>query len=66
VQRDRTGLIVPPRDAAALAQALAALMADAGLRRRMGEAGLAYAQAHFSVDEMLDKMEAVFRSVIRG
>jgi glycosyltransferase involved in cell wall biosynthesis len=66
VQRDRTGLIVPPRDAAALAQALGALMADAGLRRRMGESGLAYAQAHFGVEEMLDKMEVVFRSVIRG
>jgi glycosyltransferase involved in cell wall biosynthesis len=66
VQRERTGLIVPPRDAAALAQALAALMADTELRRRMGEAGLAHARAHFGVEEMLDKMEAVFRSVIRG
>jgi hypothetical protein len=30
----------------------------------MGEAGRAYAQAHFGVDAMLDGMEAVFRKAI--
>lgn len=63
VQRDRTGLIVPARDAAALAEALGRLMRDEALRRSMGEAGRAYAQAHFGVDAMLDGMEAVFRKV---
>ena len=66
VQAGRTGLLVPPRDAAALADALAALMADDGRRRAMGEAGHAYALAHFGIDAMLDKMEAVFREAIRG
>ena len=66
VQRDRTGLIVPAKDAAALANALAALMIDGPLRRKMGQAGLAYARAHFGLAQMLDRMEAVFRSVIRG
>jgi len=66
VQRERTGLLVPPRDAAALADALAALMADEARRRAMGEAGRAYAQAHFGIEAMLDKMETVFREAIRG
>jgi glycosyltransferase involved in cell wall biosynthesis len=66
VQRGRTGLLVPPRDAAALAEALASLMGDAVGRRAFGEAGHAYAQAHFGVDMMLDKMEAVFRGAIHG
>ena len=66
VQRDRTGLIVPPRDARALADALARLMGDAQLRTAMGEAGQAYARAHFGIDAMLDAMEAVFRKVIAG
>jgi glycosyltransferase involved in cell wall biosynthesis len=66
VQRDRTGLLVPPRDAAALADALARLMADAPLRRGMGTAGRAYAVENFGIDAMLDRMEAVFRSVRRG
>ena len=64
VQRDRTGLLVPPRDAAALAQALGRLMADEALRRAMGEAGRAYAQQNFGVDAMLDKMESVFAKVL--
>jgi glycosyltransferase involved in cell wall biosynthesis len=66
VQRDRTGLIVPPKDAGALADALSVLMADGEGRRRMGQAGLEYARVHFGVEQMLDKMEAVFRSVVRG
>lgn len=64
VQRGLTGLIVPQRNAPALAEALAALMDDAPRRRAMGEAGRAYAQAHFGIDAMLDGMEAVFRKAI--
>lgn len=66
LQRDRTGLIVPPKDATALAEALAALMANEPRRRAMGEAGYAYAQAHFAIDAMLDRMESVFRAAIDG
>lgn len=66
VQRDRTGLVVPPRNAHALADALAKLMGDPALRTAMGKAGYAYAQAHFGIDAMLDAMEAVFRKVIAG
>jgi glycosyltransferase involved in cell wall biosynthesis len=65
VQRDRTGLIVEPRNADALARALGTLMDNERLRRTMGEAGRAYAHAHFGIDAMLDKMEFVFRTVIR-
>jgi glycosyltransferase involved in cell wall biosynthesis len=67
VQRDRTGLIVPARDADALTQALGRLMREASMRRAMGDAGRAYAQAHFGVDAMLDAMEAVFtKAIARG
>ncbi len=65
VQRDRTGFIVPPRDAAALADALGLLMADPARRAAMGAAGREYALAHFGIDHMLDAMEAVFSRVIR-
>jgi glycosyltransferase involved in cell wall biosynthesis/peptidoglycan/xylan/chitin deacetylase (PgdA/CDA1 family) len=40
------GLVVPPADAAALAAALAQVLGDAGLRRRMGEAARATATRH--------------------
>jgi glycosyltransferase involved in cell wall biosynthesis len=58
-----TGLLVPPRDVAALARALSTLMQDAPMRERMGRAAHAYAQAHFGIDAMLDRMEAVFERV---
>jgi glycosyltransferase involved in cell wall biosynthesis len=58
-----TGLLVPPRDPAALAAALEQLMTDAALRARMGRAALAHARANFGVDRMLDAMETVFHRV---
>lgn len=60
VQHDETGYMVPPRDPAALAIALAKLMRNDALRRQMAAAGLAYARANFGLDAMLDKMEEIF------
>lgn len=57
----KTGLMVEPKNARALADALARLMGDAELRRVMGLAGLAHAQANFGIESMLDQMEGVFR-----
>ena len=60
VVADETGLIVPPRDADALAAALIRLMGDADLRSRLGSAGLVRAQQRFGSSHMLDRMEAIF------
>ena len=59
-----TGLIVPPRDVAALGAALAQLRDDAALRQRLGAAGYARAKRDFGLDRMLDRMEATFRAVL--
>ncbi len=61
-----TGLLVPPRDPAALAAALERLMTDAPLRARMGAAAHAHAQASFGIDRMLDGMEEVFAGVVEA
>ena len=47
-----TGLLVPSRDPAALAEAMVRLAADAGLRDRLAAAGRAHAVARFSVERM--------------
>ncbi len=60
VQHDKTGYMVPPRDPAALANALAKLMGNEALRSQMAAAGLVYARANFGLDVMLDKMEEIF------
>lgn len=66
VRDGETGILVAPKDVPALTAALSRLMADAGLRARMGAAAQTYAQANFGVDGMLDGMELVFERVVRG
>ena len=56
-----TGLLVPPSDAAALADALGRLAASPDLRQGMGEAGRARVEAHFSLRRMTDAVEALYR-----
>src|SRR5439155_15542064 len=57
-----TGLLVPPRDHHALAQAIVRLLKDGQLRERMGAAGLARVQRVFSAARMVDETLAVYRA----
>jgi len=59
----RTGLLVPPEDPAALAEALRRLMADEPLRRRLGSEGRRVVVERFGIEAMLDRMEALLRRV---
>ncbi len=58
------GLLVPARDAPALADALARLAADPDLRRRMGESGRARVEREFSEGRIVDETMDVYRRVI--
>jgi glycosyltransferase involved in cell wall biosynthesis len=59
-----TGLFAEPRSAASLAERLAKLRDDPGLRARYSAAARAKAERAFGIDRMLDAMERVFRSVL--
>ena len=48
-----SGCLVPPRDHQALAHAIVGLLKDDGLRKRMGEAGLARVKGRFTVERMV-------------
>jgi glycosyltransferase involved in cell wall biosynthesis len=64
VNRDGvTGRVVPPRDPDALAGAIAALLADEGARRRMGEAARARVLAEFTEARMVERVEVIYREV---
>jgi rhamnosyl/mannosyltransferase len=56
-----TGLVVPARDANALATAIDRLMQDAGLRDRMGAAGKARVKQEFTIDRMVDRVMEVYK-----
>lgn len=58
------GLVVPPEDPAALAQAIHTLAANPALRRTLGTAGFAYAQAHLDREAVLERFEADLTSVM--
>ncbi len=62
-QNGVTGLVVPPRDPAALAAAINRLLADEPLRRRMGEAGRARACAEFGEETMVERVIEVYQSL---
>lgn len=61
-----TGLLVPPGDPAALADAAAALLADPERRRQMGEAGRERVLRRFHPDRHHREMDSLFRTVIEG
>ncbi|MCC7355365.1 MAG: glycosyltransferase [Anaerolineae bacterium] len=55
-----TGLVVPPRDPQALAAAINTLLADAGLRARMGEAGRRRAAREFNLPAMVERVLTLY------
>lgn len=60
-----SGLLVPPGDAAALADSLARLLVDADLRQQMGHAGRERAVRMFTQDAMVDGFEALYRELAK-
>ena len=63
VRHGRTGLLSPRRDPAALAANLRTLLGDADLRRRMGSAGRARVERHFSQGRMHDRFCTLYRQL---
>jgi glycosyltransferase involved in cell wall biosynthesis len=60
IQDDVTGLLVEPRAIGALAEALATLIADPALRRRLGEGGFVRTVGAFSLEGGADRLAARF------
>ncbi|HWU10330.1 MAG TPA: GT4 family glycosyltransferase PelF [Streptomyces sp.] len=55
-----TGLVVPPRDPAAMAAAALELLADAGRRRRMGEAARLRVIEQFTLRQTVDTFRSIY------
>lgn len=61
----RTGLVVPVRDSAALADALRALLSDEKLRETMGAAGVRFVRCGFEQKEFLRRAAQDKRELLR-
>jgi rhamnosyl/mannosyltransferase len=60
----KTGLLVPPADSKALADAIKQLLSDPGRIQRMGDFARKRAQTEFDLEQMFDKIDAVYEQVI--
>jgi glycosyltransferase involved in cell wall biosynthesis len=66
VQHERTGLLVPPRDPAALAAAVLRLLGDPAWAKGLGRAGRARVVAGFSTRAKVERLEALYRRLAAG
>jgi glycosyltransferase involved in cell wall biosynthesis len=64
VEPEVTGLLYPPGDDLALARAVMRLLRDEGLRRRVGAAALERVRKDFRVEQMMQKLEGLYRDLV--
>lgn len=65
VRPGETGLLVPPHDVAALAEAIAALAGDPARRQAMGAAGRRLVEREFAEEGVARQTLALYRAVLR-
>jgi glycosyltransferase involved in cell wall biosynthesis len=58
-----SGLLVPPRDVAALAEAIGRLVDDGGLRTRLGRGGRALVESRYRWQDNAAQMERLYRAL---
>lgn len=63
VQHGETGLLIPPRDPSAIAEALTMLLRDRALRRHMGLMGEDRLERHFSAARMAEATRDFYHTV---
>ena len=64
VEGGKSGVLVPPRDLEALAEATSDLLGDPERRRRMGQRGRQTVQDRFSMGRMARELEAIYLDVV--
>ncbi len=61
-----TGLLVPPKDPEAIAEALYKLYANQALRTQFGKAGKKFAAENFSASSITARMNATYRQLLKA
>lgn len=66
VQHGRTGLLVPPGDPVALADAVTTLLTDDQLRHRFGQAGRRFAEERFDLRQWAQQLARLYEQAVAG
>jgi glycosyltransferase involved in cell wall biosynthesis len=66
VEEGVTGLLVPPRDPAALADAVGTLLENPGLASRFGTSGRRRVEVHFSLDRMVQDTQRLYFELLQN
>jgi glycosyltransferase involved in cell wall biosynthesis len=66
VQDGITGIVVPPRNPAALAHAILKLASNPDLRTTMGIAARACAEREFTLESCVEKYDSLYRGLLNG
>lgn len=64
IEPEKTGLLVPVRDASALAEAIRTLIEDPQRRKQMGASGRELAEREFSIETVVDAHLAIYRELL--
>lgn len=64
IQDEITGILVPPRDTGALAQAIIRLSVDEALRKRLASEGHRIVEEFFSGSRFITEMEGVYKEAM--
>jgi glycosyltransferase involved in cell wall biosynthesis len=64
VKDEETGLLVPPKDPAALAEGVIRLLSDEPLRRDLAHTARAFVDNEFTPDRMTEQTEMVYKENI--
>ncbi|MBI5117366.1 glycosyltransferase family 4 protein [Candidatus Poribacteria bacterium] len=66
IVNDKTGLLVPPKDPPALAEAIVGLLGNPEKARRLADAGRAMVMNRFTADRMVEGTIAVYQNLLKN
>jgi len=65
IEHNRNGLLVPPENASALAEAMFKLAGDAGKRKRLAQKARQTVEARFNLMKYLEQLENIFDEILK-
>ena len=64
IQDRKNGILVEPKNVAALAEAIRMMLVDVGFRQKIGNAGRKTAEERFSLDRMIRELLSVYEEAL--